>query len=147
MSAYILRRLLHAVLVVLLVSILVFVVMRLLPGDPILMFVTSGDIESVTAEQIASLRHDYGLDKPLVIQYADWLARAVQGDMGKSILFHYSVTDEIPPRLPISLSLGLMALIVGVVVGPVLGAVSAVRRGSWLDTCLTVTATLGITAP
>ena len=67
--------------------------------------------------------------------------------MGRSILFHYSVTDEIAHRLPISLSLGLMALVVGVVVGPVLGAVSAVRRGTWLDTCLTVAATLGITAP
>jgi peptide/nickel transport system permease protein len=147
MSAYILRRLLHAILVVLLVSMLVFVLMRLLPGDPILMFVTSGDMQSVSAEQVASLRHDYGLDKPLPVQYADWLARAVQGDMGRSILFHYSVTDEIAHRLPISLSLGLMALVVGVVVGPVLGAVSAVRRGTWLDTCLTVAATLGITAP
>jgi peptide/nickel transport system permease protein len=147
MSAYILRRLLHAILVVLLVSMLVFVVMRLLPGDPILMFVTSGDMQSVSAEQVAALRHDYGLDKPLVVQYFDWLVRAVQGDMGKSILFHYSVTDEIAHRLPISLSLGLMALIVGVVVGPVLGAVSAVRRGSWLDTWLTIAATLGITAP
>jgi peptide/nickel transport system permease protein len=147
MSAYILRRLLHAILVVLLVSVLVFVVMRLLPGDPILMYVTSGDMQSVSTDQVAALRHDYGLDRPLVVQYVDWLARAVQGDMGKSILFHYSVTDEIARRLPISLSLGLMALIVGVVVGPVLGAVSAVRRGSWLDTCLTVTATLGITAP
>jgi peptide/nickel transport system permease protein len=147
MSAYIVRRLVHAILVVLLVSMLVFVVMRLLPGDPILMYVTSGDMQSVSPEQVAALRHDYGLDKPLVVQYVDWLARAVQGDMGKSILFHYSVTDEIAHRLPISLSLGIMALIVGVVVGPVLGAVSAVRRGSWLDSCLTVAATLGITAP
>ena len=76
MSAYILRRLLHAVLVVLLVSMLVFVVMRLLPGDPILMFVTSGDMQSVSPEQVAQLRHDYGLDRPLVVQYADWLVRA-----------------------------------------------------------------------
>jgi peptide/nickel transport system permease protein len=147
MSAYILRRLVHAFLVVLLVSVLVFVVMRLLPGDPILMFVTSGDMQSVSPEQVAALRHEYGLDKPLVVQYVDWLARAVQGDMGKSILFHYSVTDEIAHRLPISLSLGLMALIVGVVVGPVLGAVSAMRRGSWLDSVLTIAATVGITAP
>jgi peptide/nickel transport system permease protein len=104
-------------------------------------------MQSVSPEQVAALRHDYGLDKPLVVQYLDWLARAVQGDMGKSILFHYSVTDEIARRLPISLSLGLMALIVGAIVGPVLGAVSAVRRGSWLDTWLTIAATLGITAP
>jgi peptide/nickel transport system permease protein len=147
MWAYILRRLLHAGLVVLLVSMLVFAVMRLLPGDPILMFVTSGDIQAISPEQITALRHEYGLDNPLVIQYADWLSKAVRGDMGTSILFHYSVTDEIARRLPISLSLGLMALLVGVIVGPILGAVSAVRRGSWLDTCLTLVATLGITAP
>jgi peptide/nickel transport system permease protein len=103
--------------------------------------------ESANLQEIEDLRHEYGLDKPLPIQYFDWLMRAVQGDMGRSILFHYSVTDEIVHRLPISLSLGLMALIVGVLVGPLLGAVSAVRRGTWLDTVLTVGATLGITAP
>jgi peptide/nickel transport system permease protein len=147
MGAYILRRLLHAGLVVLLVSMLVFVVMRLLPGDPILMYVTSGDMQAVSSEQIAALRHEYGLDRPLIVQYVDWLSRAARGDMGSSILFHYSVTDEIARRLPISLSLGIMALVIGVVVGPLLGAVCAVKRGSWLDTCLTLAATLGITAP
>jgi len=146
-TGYIVRRLLHAALVVVLVSILVFVVMRLLPGDPILMFVTSGDLQSATPEQLQQLKHEYGLDKPLPAQYADWFLRAIQGDMGKSILFHYSVTDEIIRRLPISLSLGMAALIIGVIVGPILGAVSAVKRGTWLDTLLTVTATIGITAP
>jgi peptide/nickel transport system permease protein len=147
MTAYVIRRLLHASLVVLLVSVLVFVVMRLLPGDPILMFVTSGDMQTASADQIAALKHTYGLDKPLPIQYVDWLSRAVQGDLGQSILFHYSVTEEIARRLPVSLELGLMALLVGIVVGPVLGALSAVRRGTWLDTVVTLVAMLGITAP
>jgi peptide/nickel transport system permease protein len=147
MTAYVIRRLLHASLVVLLVSILVFVVMRLLPGDPILMFVTSGDMQTASADQIAALKHTYGLDKPLPIQYVDWLSRAVQGDLGQSILFHYSVTEEIARRLPVSLELGLMALLVGIVVGPLLGALSAVRRGTWLDTVVTMVAMLGITAP
>ena len=114
MTAYVIRRLLHASLVVLLVSILVFVVMRLLPGDPILMFVTSGDMQTASADQIAALKHTYGLDKPLPLQYIDWLSRAVQGDLGQSILFHYSVTEEIARRLPVSLELGLMALLVGI---------------------------------
>src|SRR5713226_7821917 len=147
MTAYVIRRLLHASLVVLLVSILVFVVMRLLPGDPILMFVTSGDMQTASADQIAALKHTYGLDKPLPIQYFDWLSRAVQGDLGQSILFHYSVTEEIARRLPVSLELGLMALLVGIVVGPLLGALSAVRRGTWLDTVVTMVAMVGITAP
>jgi peptide/nickel transport system permease protein len=147
MTAYILRRLLHAALVVLLVSVLIFVVMRLLPGDPVLMFMTSGDMQTVSPEQLASLRHEYGLDKPLPLQYVDWLSSAVRGDLGRSILFHYSVGDEIARRLPISLSLGLLALLLGVLVGPAVGAVSAVKRGTWLDTLLTVLATIGITAP
>jgi peptide/nickel transport system permease protein len=146
-SAYIVRRLLHAVLVVLLVSVLVFVVMRLLPGDPMLMYVTAGDMQSASPDQVAALRHEYGLDRPLPAQYGEWLFRAVQGDMGKSILFHYSVTEEIGRRLPVSLSLGLMALVVGIIVGPTLGAISAVRRGSWLDGVVTIVSTLGITAP
>jgi peptide/nickel transport system permease protein len=147
MTAYILRRLLHAGLVVLLVSILVFVVMRLLPGDPILMYVTAADMQSSSTEQVEALKTQLGLDRPLVVQYLDWLGKAIRGDMGQSILFHYSVTDEILRRLPISLSLGIMALIVGVIVGPIVGAVSAVKRGTWLDTTLTVAATIGITAP
>src|SRR5215204_4241290 len=101
MTAYILRRLLHAGLVVLLVSILVFVVMRLLPGDPILMYVTAADMQSSSTEQVEALKSQLGLDRPLVVQYLDWLGRAIRGDMGQSILFHYSVTDEILRRLPI----------------------------------------------
>src|SRR5215207_1637475 len=147
MTAYILRRLLHAGLVVLLVSMLVFVVMRLLPGDPILMYVTAADMQSSSAEQVANLKRELGLDRPLVIQYVDWLGKAIRGAMGQSILFHYSVTEEIGRRLPISMSLGFMALLVGVILGPLIGAVSAVKRGTWLDTLLTVAATLGITAP
>ena len=147
MSAYIARRLVHAALVVLLVSILIFAVMRLLPGDPVLMFVTSGDMLAASAEQIAKLRHDYGLDKPLPFQYVDWITHVAQGDLGRSILFHYSVTDEILRRLPISMSLGITALLVGLIIGPIIGAVSAVKRGTWLDTLLTVAATIGITAP
>jgi peptide/nickel transport system permease protein len=146
-TAYIIRRLLHAALVVLLVSMLVFMIMRLLPGDPILMYVTAADMQASSAEQVAALKQQLGLDRPLVIQYVDWLGKVIRGDMGQSILFHYSVTEEIGRRLPISLSLGFMALLVGVMVGPIIGAVSAVKRGSWLDTTLTVAATVGITAP
>src|SRR5436190_19787842 len=98
MSAYIARRLVHALLVVVLVSMLIFTVMRLLPGDPVLMFVTSGDMLASSAEQIARLRQDYGLDKPLPIQYIDWISRVAQGDLGRSILHHYSVSEEILRR-------------------------------------------------
>jgi peptide/nickel transport system permease protein len=102
---------------------------------------------SASQDQIDKLRQDYGLDKPLPLQYVDWISKVAQGDLGRSILFHYSVTEEIARRLPISLSLGIAALIVGVIVGPIVGAVSALKRGTALDTLLTVAATIGITAP
>ena len=147
MTTYIIRRLMHAVLVVLIVSMIVFFLMRLLPGDPILMYVTSGDLQSISQEQIDHLRQELGMDKPLLLQYFDWLMNAVRGDLGQSILNRYDVLEEILNRLPITLYLGLSAFVIGLIIGPILGVISAVRRGKWLDTVVTVIANLGITAP
>ena len=147
MTTYIIRRLMHAVLVVLIVSLLVFILMRLLPGDPILMYVASGDIQSFSPEQVQHLKHELGMDKPLLVQYADWLMNAVRGDLGKSLLHSYDVLEEIGRRLPITLYLGLLAFAIGCIVGPFLGVISAVRRGKWLDTLVTFLANVGITAP
>ncbi len=147
MTTYIIRRLLQAALVILIVSLLVFLLMRLLPGDPILMYVASGDMQSFSQEQVAQIKHELGMDKPLIIQYFDWLWNAVRGDLGKSLLHKYSVLDEIGHRLPITLYLGLIAFAIGCIVGPILGIISAVRRGKWIDDVVTVIANLGITAP
>jgi len=147
MTTYIIRRLMHAVLVVLIVSLLVFLLMRLLPGDPILMYVASGDLQSISKEEIAHLKHKLGMDRPLPVQYLDWLKNAVQGDLGKSILYRYDVLGEIGHRLPITLYLGLVAFVIGCIIGPLLGIISAVRRGKWLDNLVTVIANVGITAP
>jgi peptide/nickel transport system permease protein len=147
MTTYIMRRLMHAVLVVLIVSLLVFLLMRLLPGDPILMYVASGDLQSFSEEQVEHLRHELGMDKPLLLQYFDWLTNAVQGDLGKSILHRYDVLEEIGNRLPITLYIGLLAFAIGCIIGPLLGVISAVRRGKWLDNLVTVIANVGITAP
>jgi peptide/nickel transport system permease protein len=147
MTTYIIRRLMHAVLVVLIVSLLVFLLMRLLPGDPILMYVASGDLQAISKEQVALLKHKLGMDKPLPVQYLDWLKNAVQGDLGKSILYRYDVLGEIGNRLPITLYLGLSAFVIGCIIGPLLGIISAVRRGKWLDNLVTVIANVGITAP
>jgi peptide/nickel transport system permease protein len=147
MTTYIIRRLMHAVLVVLIVSLMVFLLMRLLPGDPILMYVASGDLQAISQEQIAHLKHELGMDRPLLVQYFDWLKNSMQGNLGKSILYRYDVLEEIGNRLPITLYLGLMAFAIGCIIGPLLGVVSAVRRGKWLDTLVTLIANLGITAP
>ena len=147
MTTYIIRRLLHAALVILIVSLLVFLLMRLLPGDPILMYVASGDLQSFSQEQITHLKHELGMDKPLLVQYIGWLMHAVQGDLGKSLLHKYDVSEELGHRLPVTLYLGLIAFAIGCVVGPFLGVISAIRRGKWIDNLVTVIANLGITAP
>lgn len=147
MTTYIIRRLLHAVLVVLIVSLLVFVLIRLLPGDPILMYVASGDLQSFTKEQVAQIKHELGLDKPVLLQYVDWLINVMKGDLGKSLLHKYDVLSEIKRRLPITLYLGLLSFVIGCIVGPILGIISAVRRGKWIDNFVTILANVGITAP
>ncbi len=148
MSTYILRRLLQALVVVWILSVVVFLLMRLLPGDPILMLITAEEFEAASEERIALLRREFGLDQPLPVQYVRWLWGLVtRGDLGTSIIQRVDVRSEIFRRLPISLHIGVTALVLGGAVGVLLGIISALRRGTWLDTFVTFIANIGITAP
>src|SRR5512137_1718043 len=102
MTNFIIRRLLQLVLVLLLITMLVFLMVRLLPGDPILMYMSQQNMEILNQEQIDVIRHDLGLDRNLAIQYVDWLGHAVRGDLGKSIINRGEVAAEIVRRMPIS---------------------------------------------
>ena len=82
MTTYIIQRLLQAIVVLILISILIFLAVRFLPGDPILIYLTESEFESVTIEQEARLRAEFGLDKPIYSQYINWLADIVRGDFG-----------------------------------------------------------------
>jgi peptide/nickel transport system permease protein len=121
--------------------------MRLLPGDPIRMIITASNTESFTEEQIAQVRHEHGLDKPLFIQYFEWVGGLLHGDMGKSILQKVPVSDEVVRRIPITFHLGILAFIIGLLVGIPVGVIGAVRRATWLDTLVTTLSNLGITVP
>ncbi len=147
MGAFVLRRLIQSIVVLLIVSIIVFVAMRLLPGDPIRMLITASEEESYTEQQMELLRHENGLDRPLAVQYFSWLGGVVHGDFGKSILDRLPVTTEINKRLPVTLHLGSVAFFLGLLLGIPLGIISAIRRGTWLDTTVTTLANLGITVP
>ena len=147
MVAYIVRRLIHAAIVVVIVSVIIFVIIRLLPGDPIIMLINQNMGASFTPEQIDALRHEFGLDRPLIIQYFSWFGNALQGDFGISIINRFNVAKEITNRLPVTLMLGLTSFVIGLVVGPILGIISAVRRGKVVDTVVTVISNIGITAP
>ncbi|MBN1255512.1 MAG: ABC transporter permease [Deltaproteobacteria bacterium] len=147
MTTYIIRRVIQSMLVLVMVTMIVFLVMRLLPGDPIYMLITEDDLIQSSEEKIAALRHEFGLDKPIPVQYINWFSAAVCGDLGVSIIHRGKVAKEIIGRLPITLHIGLLAFIISIVVGIPLGVVSAVRRGRWLDTGVTLLANLGITIP
>jgi peptide/nickel transport system permease protein len=121
--------------------------MRMLPGDPIRMIITANNAESFTEEQIAQVKHEYGLDRPLIVQYFSWLNDILHGDLGESILQKVPVSDEVFRRIPITFHLGVLAFIVGIIIGIPLGIIAAVRRGTWLDTLVTTLTNLGITIP
>jgi peptide/nickel transport system permease protein len=147
MTAYIFRRLIIAVIILILVSILVFVAMRLLPGDPILMFVTSDQYAEFTDEEIQHLRHQYGLDKSIAEQYGDWVKGIFHGDLGRSLIQRRPVTDMISERVFITLHLGALSFLIHIIVGVPAGVICAVRRGKWIDSLVTILANIGICIP
>jgi peptide/nickel transport system permease protein len=149
MVSYIIRRVLYACLIVVLVSVTVFALIRMLPGDPIEMLVSQDIMQQASRDPAyyARLRSEYGLDKPMLIQFVDWFAKMLRGDFGKSIIRKYDILTEMKSRILVTLSLGIASFVISNIVGILLGIVSAVRRGGFIDTVVTVIANIGITAP
>jgi peptide/nickel transport system permease protein len=148
MTTYIIRRFLHALVVLILVTLLVFFVMRLLPGDPLIIFVAqNANLEAMPPEMIDQLRHEFGLDKPVMVQYLNWTADIFRGDFGTSIYYREKVSTLMAERFPVTLHLGLVAFAVGAVFGVLAGLLAAVRRGRWSDKIITPLTYVGITIP
>jgi peptide/nickel transport system permease protein len=147
MITYIIRRILQGFIVILLVTIFIFLVMRLLPGDPLTLYVADAEIGGMSEEDVRNLMHKFGLDKPLPLQYIDWVKGILVGDFGESIIFNDKVGRIIARRLPITLHLGAMAFIISGTLGITFGVLCALRRGKLIDTILTLMANIGITVP
>jgi len=146
-SGFIVHRLIQTVFVLILVSLIVFVVMRFLPGDPILLYLSEDQVRNFTPQQIAEVRAQFGLDKPVMVQYVDWMRGLFRGDFGISMSYRIPVWEEISRRLPITFYLGSIAFVVSILLGIPMGLIAAVRRGKWSDTVATLLANLGITLP
>lgn len=146
MAAFIIRRLLLGFVVLIVVTVMIFFFMHLLPGDPLLTYLGSS-MNTYTPDQLNELRHDYGLDRPLVVQYFDWVGGLLHGDLGKSIIYQQTVNSMIAERLPVTINVGICALIVSCVFGITFGVICAIKRGKWADTLLSMIANLGITLP
>ena len=147
MGTYIIRRLIQAVFILLLLTFIVYGVMRLVPGDPLLMYLGATDIEALSPEALEKARVELGLDKNLVVQYIIWLGNVLQLDLGKSFHYQQDVTMLIGQRLPVTIHLGIVAFIFSSIIGITLGIIAAVRRGRWADTLATLAANTFITIP
>ena len=144
MAWYLLRRLLAAIPVMFLVSVVVFALLPLSGGDPALT-VAGPDQEPAVYERV---RREYGFDRPLYEQYLRWAGRALQGDLGNSILAaKFPVGDVIKQRLPVTVEIGALAVLIGVVVGVPMGVVAGAKRGSWTDFVLLNVSLLGYVTP
>jgi peptide/nickel transport system permease protein len=140
--AYLAKRLFVALLVALTVSIITFSLLHL-----------SGDLAqslagpSATAADVEQVRKAYGLDRPLPVQYAEWIGKAVRGDLGESFFLKVPVSELIADRLPITLTLGICALAFALVLSLPLGVLAAVRPNSWIDRCALALSVLGQALP
>ncbi len=139
-----LERLLQLVPVLLGVSLIVFVMMALTPGDPVQIMI--GD-QAVTPEQEAAMRRDLGLDRPMYERFFVFLGNAVQGDFGTSFYHRRPVSEVIAERLPATIELSLVALIVALVTSIPLGVLAAIKKNSILDRFATVGSLLGVSLP
>jgi len=128
-----------------LVTLFVFMAMRLVPGD----FVTIQlqDATGVTKEEAEQLRASFGLDDPLLVQLGDWLAGVAQGDLGASFWSNRPVTEVLAERIPVTLQVGLLALLLAVGAGLAFGILGARRRGSWVDGATRIGAVVGLSVP
>ncbi|MDD5338548.1 MAG: ABC transporter permease [Dehalococcoidales bacterium] len=148
MTAYIIRRLLQGIIILVIMTVIVFFAMRLLPGDPLTIFIGAQASSGTMSEtQLESLRHEYGLDKPVIIQYFDWFGGIFRGNLGTSIYYHEDVGTLLGQRFPITLHLGILAFIISNVFGILLGLLAGIRRGTWIDSVSTTLANIGITIP
>jgi len=107
----------------------------------------NASIESMTEERLNELRHQYGLDKPPVVQYFDWIKGVLKGDLGRSITYRDKVGTLMAQRFPITVHIGLTAFILGNIIGIMLGVLAALRRGTWVDATATIISYIGITIP
>lgn len=143
MQRYIIRRLAMAVGILWFISITVFVLLRVSPGDPALL--QQGI--NATPEKVAAIHKELGLDRPMVVQYLDWVGQMLRGNLGVSVLTQTSVTHEFRSRFPVSLQLMLMTVFWIVVVGIPLGVISAMRRNTLTDYVARFFAILGLSVP
>ncbi len=137
------RRLLQLIPTIFFVSIIIFLLQQLLPGDPAT--IMAG--EEADPQVIAEIRRQYRLDQPLPIQYLYWIGGVLTGDLGESMRLKVSVAELVIAKFPVTLQLAFMAIIIALLIGVTAGVVSAVKRDTWIDYAVNVLSLWGISTP
>jgi peptide/nickel transport system permease protein len=143
MLLFIIRRILIAIPTLILVSMFVFALQKLLPGDPILAMAG----EDRDPEVIALLREKYHMNEPVVVQYLYWAGDVLRGDLGISLRTNEPVLDLIASKLPVTIQLAVMSMLFAFLIGIPAGILSAVRKGTWVDWVANVVALSGLSIP
>ena len=143
MLNYIIRRIIQTLFVLFIVSFLSFMLIQIMPGDP------AAAMLGIDAkqEEVEAMRRQLGLDKPFLVQYGNWLFKAVQGDLGDSLMYREPVTKIFATRLPVTLYLASLAFILSGTLGIAAGIFCAIRRGGFLDQFVSLGANVGIAIP
>jgi peptide/nickel transport system permease protein len=146
MRTYLVKRLLLIVPTLFGVAALVFIIMRLIPGD-VALLVLGGDAGRIDEQQLQAMRRQLGLDQPLIVQFGQWLWGVLRFDFGKSLWTGQPVIEELLIRLPLSLELALLATMVSVVIAIPLGMLAAARQDTWVDYAVRVVSIGGLAIP
>jgi peptide/nickel transport system permease protein len=142
---FIIKRVLYAIPTLIGISIITFLIARLSPGDPVRLF-TFG-IRDFTQDDYLRLLHVYGLDKPIPLQYVDWITKALQGNFGESLIYHRESFGMVMERVPNTLMLAVAALLLQLVIGVPLGVLAAFKRGKWVDGAIRIFGVVGHAVP
>lgn len=143
MGQFIARRLISLIPVMLGVSIVVFALIRMIPGDPVIVMLG----ERARPADIERVREEMGFNRPIYVQYLEWMGRVVRGDLGTSIINRTAVMDELKYRLSATVEMIIVGMIIGLIIGISIGILSALRRNSWIDLIATAGALLGVSMP
>jgi peptide/nickel transport system permease protein len=145
MRMYVVRRFLHGLLVLWLVSLVIFSLVRILPGDAVIMQLDQA--AAPTPEILSRARQELGLERPFLVQYRSWITSAVQGDLGRSLITRRPVTQELLKRINLTSHLAVMSIIVAMLIALPIGVLSAVKQDTASDYIARFLAVLGLSLP
>ena len=150
MHRYIANRMIQGALTGLLVSLVIFAILRIAPGDVAMMIaleMTGGEEDLVTEEQLARIREDVGLNAPIHMQYLTWIGGWVTGDWGESMFSNEGIWENFLRKLPVTVELALLSIALSTILGLPAGVLMAIRKDTWIDYTLRIWSLSGLSIP